>query len=369
MEISFLDLAGQHRALASEIRDALARVLEESTFILGEEVERFEQEFADYCGARHCVAVNSGTSALHLALLGLGVKSGDEVLTAPSSYIATAEAISYTGARPVFADVQPDSLNLNPERVAAAITPETKAIIPVHLFGQPADMASILELADRHGLVVVEDACQAHGAVYRGRRVGTLGAAGCFSFYPSKNLGACGEGGAVVTDDDALCGRMRMLRNHGQSIKDRHEVVGFNYRMEGFQAAILRLKLQHLEEWIEVRWKQAQQYDRLLEGSGVVIPGQVDQVRHVYHLYVIQSHKRDDLRRHLASLGVNTAIHYPYPIHLQPAYRHLGYRPGSFPAAEAAATKILSLPLYPGLTEAQLCYVAEGVRSFSKVVG
>jgi dTDP-4-amino-4,6-dideoxygalactose transaminase len=361
--IPLVDLAAQQRAIKDEIAAAIARVLESSSFVLGDEVAAFETEFAAFCEARYAVAVNSGTSALHLALLAAGVGAGDEVITAPNTFIATCEAISYTGARPVFVDVRPDTYTIDVARLEAAITPRTRAIIPVHLYGQPADLDPIVEIAQQHRLAIVEDACQAHGARYKGRRVGTSGVAGCFSFYPAKNLGAYGDCGALVTNDEAVALMARRLRDHGQSTRYYHDVVGYNYRMDALQAAILRVKLRHLEEWTAARRRHAARYTALLAGPDVVTPVEAPWAEAVYHLYVVRVQEREALREHLTRAGIGTGIHYPVPCHLQRAYASLGYRTGDFPHTEQCAAAILSLPMYPELTEEQIARVASEVAS------
>jgi dTDP-4-amino-4,6-dideoxygalactose transaminase len=356
--VPYFDLTEQYRELKDEILPALDRVCTNGAFILGEEVERFEAEFAAYCGARHCVALNSGTSALHLALLAAGVGQGDEVITSPNTFIATAEAISYTGARPVFADISPLTGNIDPERVEEAITTRTRAIIPVHLYGRPANLSTIVEIADRHGIAVIEDACQAHGARHRDRRVGSFGLAGAFSFYPAKNLGAYGEGGALTTNDDAVADFARTMRNHGQTERYAHAAIGFNYRMDGFQGAVLRIKLRRLDEWIASRRARAQLYTSLLQSAGIDLPHDDPADESVYHLFVVYVDNRDFVRTALEERGVATSIHYPIPVHLQRAYAGLGYRPGHFPQTERACTRALSLPLFPEMTVDQVRYVA-----------
>jgi dTDP-4-amino-4,6-dideoxygalactose transaminase len=336
-------------------------VLESGQYVLGPEVEAFEQEFASYCGARHAVAVNSGTSALHLAFLAAGIGPGAEVVTTPLTFVATAAAIDYAGARPVFVDIDPETLNLDPARAEAAITPRTRAIVPVHLHGRPADMDPILDLARRHRLRVIEDAAQAHGAEYRGRRVGAMGDLGCFSFYPGKNLGACGEGGAIVTDDPEFERTVRLLRDWGAGRKYHHDMKGFNYRMEAIQGAILRVKLRRLEAWTEARRSRAATYDRLLAGSAARAPRPGPEVRHVYHVYAVRVPGRDAVQQALAGRGIQTGIHYPIPVHLQKAHAELGYRPGDFPHAERAAAELLSLPMFAELGDAQVAEVAEAL--------
>ena len=363
--IPILDLKAQYRGIKNELDAAVLRVLENAQFILGPEVAAFEEEFARYCGAAEAVGVNSGTSALHLALLAAGIGAGDEVITSPFTFVATAAAIVYTGARPVFVDIDPASFNIDVQRIERAITPRTRAILPVHLFGQPADMDAIMDIARRRGLLVIEDAAQSHGAEYKGRRVGGIGAMGCFSFYPGKNLGACGEGGAVVTNDAAYARQIRLLRDWGSERKYIHDVKGYNYRMEGMQGAILRVKLRHLEQWTEARRAHAARYGELLANCGVRLPEAMPYARHVYHVYSIRSADRDTLRAALQQREIQTGVHYPVPIHLQPAYADLGYARGAFPMAEQAAAEVLALPIYPEMSDAQLQEVAAAVRAAS----
>jgi dTDP-4-amino-4,6-dideoxygalactose transaminase len=347
--IPFVDLRAQYREIQEEVTEAVARVLENASYVLGSEVESFESEFADYCGAAQGIAVNSGTSALHLALLAAGVGPGDEVITVPFTFIATAAAIRYVGATPVFVDIDPVSYTLDPAQLEAAITARTTALIPVHLYGHPADMDPILEIARRRDLAVIEDAAQAHGSEYKGRPTGGLGDFGCFSFYPTKNLGACGEGGILVTSDPERAGHVRMLRDWGQTRKHRHEHLGFNYRMDGIQGAILRIKLRRLERWTEMRRAHAARYDKELADSGVGTPVEMPWARHVYHAYTVRSPHRDVLREALADRAIQSAIHYPVPVHLQPLFADLGCGPGAFPNAEAAAHEVLCLPIFPEL--------------------
>jgi dTDP-4-amino-4,6-dideoxygalactose transaminase len=361
MKVPFVDLGAQHRQLEVELHAAVERVFARCSFILGPEVEGFEAKFAAYLGVMNCVAVNSGTAALHLALQALGIGPGDEVITVPNTFIATAEAISAVGAKPVFVDVDPVSYTMDPARAERAITAKTRALLPVHLYGQPADMDALLEIAHGRNLAVLEDACQAHGAEYKGKKAGTLGAAGCFSFYPSKNLGGCGEGGAVVTNHPEVAERVRLLRNHGSVSKYEHRFPGYNFRMEGLQGAFLAVKLQHLDEWNEQRRKLARHYRQLLAGSRVVTPTEMPFGKHVYHLYVIQAENREALRQQLAEKGIETGLHYPLPLHLQEAYRSLGYRPGDFPVCEGLAQRCLSLPMYPDLSFEAAEHVASAV--------
>jgi len=347
-----LDLAAQHAAIREEIHAAVARVLDSGHYILGPEVAAFEQEFAAWTGTRHAVGVSTGTAALHLALRAAGVGPGDEVITSPFTFVASAAAILYAGARPIFADINPRTYNIDVSLIRAAITQRTRALMPVHLYGQPADMEAIMALATERKLVVVEDAAQAHGALAGSRHAGSFGAFGCFSFYPTKNLGACGEGGIVVTGDDAHARTLRMLRDWGQEEKGRHDIRGFNDRLQAIQGAVLRVKLRHLDSWNAQRRRHAEAYSHRLERMGVVPPVEARGMRHAWHCYTIRVPKRDAVRRALADEGIQTGVHYPRPVHLQPAYRDLGYPPGSFPEAERAAKEVLSLPLHPALTDA-----------------
>jgi len=361
IKVPSLDLKTQYRSIKPEIDAALANVLDSGQFVLGPEVAGFEQEFATYCGASECIALNSGTSALHLALLAAGVRPGDEVITVPFTFVASVAAVLYAGARPVLVDIDPRSFTMDPAVVESAITPRTKAILPVHLYGQPADLDPITEIARRHSLVVIEDAAQAHGAKYKGRPVGSIGDIGCFSFYPGKNLGAYGEGGAVTTSNSDFARTIRMLRDWGQDRKYHHALHGFNYRMEAFQGAILRVKLRHLESWIQARRAIADKYNQLLEGSAVDRPAEMTWARHVYHLYTLRSKRRDLLQDSLRKKDIQTGIHYAMPAHLQPAYANLGYGRGSLPQSEKAADEVLSLPLYPEISDDQIEMVAKAV--------
>lgn len=363
--IPFVDLKAQMRSMRAEIDAAIAGVLDSCQFTLGPEVEAFEQEFAAYCQRPFGVAVNTGTSALHLALLAAGVGPGDEVITVPFTFVATASAIDYTAARPVFVDIDPATLTMDPCALEAAITPRTRAILPVHLYGLMADMQAIGEIARRHGLVVVEDAAQAHGAELQGRRAGSFGHLACFSFYPGKNLGACGEGGMVVTGDADLARRVRLLRDWGAPQKYHHEIKGYNFRMEAIQGAVLRAKLRHLPAWTEARARVAARYDELLAGTYVRAQATPMGYRHVHHVYAVRSAEREAWQHAMARQGVSTNIHYPKPIHLLPAFRELKGRRGQFPHAEAAAQTVLSLPMYPELTDAQVQRVGEAVRALA----
>ena len=365
MRIPFVDLKQQYHEIKAELQQAIEGVLEGGRFVGGEEVECFEEEFARYCGVRFAVGVGSGTEALHLALLACGVGKGHEVITVPNTFIATAEAITLAGATPVFVDIDPKTYTIDTAQIEGAITERTKAIIPVHLYGQPAHMESILAIAERTKLLVIEDAAQAHGAVYEGKKVGGLGMAACFSFYPTKNLGAYGDGGAVVTDDEEIAQRVMMLRDHGSRRKYRHEIEGMNSRLDTVQAAILRVKLCHVDQWNQQRRERASLYDALLkDAQGVVCPAVRAGSYHVYHLYVIRTTERDRLREHLESKGILTGIHYPVPLHLQPAYGYLGIGEGTYPVTERAATEILSLPMCPELGQREVEAVAQEIKGF-----
>lgn len=361
--IPFVDLKAQYASIKDDVNAAILRVLESCHFTLGPEVAAFEEDFARYCDVRFGVAVNSGTSALHLALLAAGVGPGDEVITVPFTFMATVSAIQYAGATPVFVDIDPATYTMDVSRLEAAITAKTKAIIPVHLYGQPVDMDSLLDIARARGLTVIEDAAQAHGAEYKGRRVGSMGHMACFSFYPGKNLGAYGEGGLVATNDASLTRTLRMLRDWGAEKKYEHVLKGYNYRMEAIQGAVLRVKLPLLEQWTEARRAVAGQYDRAFKGSGVQTPVTMPNVRHVYHIYAIRTAQRARWQEQLQAKGVSSGIHYPTPIHLLPAFSDLGYGAGSFPHSERAASEVLSLPMYPELSPQQVEEVVAAVLS------
>ncbi len=365
IRVPFVDLQAQYRSIQSEIDTAISTVLHETDFILGEEVDRFEEAFAEACQVQHAVGLDSGTSALELALRAFDIGPGDEVITAAHTFIATALAISYTGAKPVLVDVDPQTYTMDPARLEEAITDKTKAVIPVHLYGQPADMDPILEIAHRRNLSVLEDACQAHGATFKGRRVGSLGDAAAFSFYPAKNLGAYGDGGAVVTNDERVAASLRMLRNYGQSKKYVHVSRGYNRRLDTLQAGVLLTKLPYLDEWNAARRKHARAYQRLLADADVTTPMIAEYANPVWHLYVIRSADRNGLQKHLTERGIATGIHYPIPIHFQQAYRDLGYEQGAFPVAEQAADQVLSLPMYAELSSDQVEYVAEAIKEFT----
>jgi len=359
--IPFLDLAAQYRELKSEMDAAVARVFSSSQFILGKETAAFEEEFAAYCDVGYAIGVNSGTSALHLALLAAGIGPGDEVITVPFTFFATVAAIGYVGATTVFVDIDPETFNIDVRKIEAAITARTRAILLVHLYGQPAQMDAILEIARRHKLIVIEDAAQAHGAEYKGRRVGSLGDLACFSFYPTKNLGAAGEGGLVTTSNPEYARTLSLLRNWGEEHRYYAVLRGYNYRMPALQAAILRAKLPHLDRWTKIRCELAAEYDRLLQDAGILRPVSLPDVRHVYCLYTIRDQEREALQRELELAGIATAVHYPHPIHLMPAYSDARYKAGDFPVAEDCARTVLSLPLHAHMTREQVERVAEQV--------
>src|SRR5215467_16373711 len=356
--IPYLDLRAQYRPLRSEVLSALEEVCESTSFAQGRAASEFEAKFAAYCGVDHCVSLNSGTSALHLALRCLDIGPGDEVVTVSMSFIATAWAITYVGATPVFVDIDPVRRTLNPDNLEAAITPRTIAIIPVHLYGMPAEMDRIMQIAERHGLPVIEDAAQAHGAKYRNKRIGQFAQIACFSFYPGKNLGAYGEGGALITSDASIAQRARSLRDHAQSQKYLHDEIGYNYRMDSFQGAVLAIKLKHLDEWNKARIDCARQYSELLKASSYKLPAQMSDSECVWHCYVVETPERDRVRSALHDVGIQSAVHYPVPIHLQKAYAHLGYQPGDLPVTEALSEHCLSLPLYPELSKDKMFTVA-----------
>lgn len=364
MKVPFLDLKAQYESIRDEIAEALQQVLDNTAFTGGRFVESFEKDFAMFCGCDHAVGVGSGTAALWTALVGLGIGYGDEVITVPNTFIATAEAISFCGATPVFVDVDERTYTMAPDLLEAAITPRTKAVIPVHLFGQMADMDHIMRVARARELFVIEDACQAHGAEYKARRAGCIGDAGCFSFYPGKNLGAYGEAGAVVTDNSELAEKIRAFRDHGQMSKNCHSIIGWNGRMDGFQGAVLSVKLKHLPAWNEARRENARIYCDLLESTDVIRPVEADYAKHVYHVYAIRAHNRDELIRALARKNISCGIHYPQPIHLQAAYAQLGHGRNSFPVSERCAEELVSLPMFPELGEEQIGYVAHEINHF-----
>lgn len=370
-KVPFLNLEAQHAFLQDEIKAAIEPIFKSAGFILGPDVQKFETAFADYCEARHCVTLSSGTAALQLALMALGVGPGDEVITVPNSFIATAEAISFVGAMPRFVDVDPISFTMDPAQLEGAIGPRTKVLIPVHLYGQPADMSPIQEIAKRRGVKIIEDACQAHGALYEGRRVGTFGDIGCFSFYPGKNLGAAGDGGAIVSNEQNLAATIKKLRDHGSIKKYEHEIIGHNFRLDTLQAAVLNVKLKYLDQWNASRRAAAAYYSQqLCSVSGLEIPAEQSGRESVYHLYVVRVKDRSRVQKDLLEAQIQTGIHYPKPIHLQAAYSFLKLAPGTFPISEQLAAEALSLPIYPELTLSQQDYVVEklaaAVRSFAK---
>lgn len=365
MKVPFLDLKAQYESIKDDIAGAIEQVIEKTAFAGGPFVAQFEKEFAAYCQCNYATGVGSGTAALWTALLGLGIGKGDEVITVPNTFIATAEAISFCGAQPVFVDVDEKTYTMKPDLLEASITPRTKAIIPVHLYGQTADMDQIMEIAKAHKLYVIEDACQAHGAKYKGKPAGSIGDAGCFSFYPGKNLGAYGEAGILVTNNEELEGRFLMFRDHGQSKKYYHKIIGWNTRMDGLQAAILSVKLKRLEEWNEARRNNALLYNKLLsEIEGIVLPEERDYAKHVYHIYAVRVQNRDAIKDALAKKGIFCGIHYPIPVHLQDAYQTLNLPKGSFPAAEKHAEELLSLPMYPELKSEQIEFVVSEISQY-----
>jgi dTDP-4-amino-4,6-dideoxygalactose transaminase len=363
--IPLVDLKAQYQSIKEEIDRAITDVLESCQFVLGDKVEAFESDFAGFCQRRYAVGVNSGTSALHLALLAAGIKPGDEVITVSYTFVASVAAILYTGARPVLVDIDPKVCTMDPALVEKAITPRTKAIMPVHLYGTCADMDPILEIARRHNLIVIEDAAQAHGAEYKGQRAGSMGQLACFSFYPGKNLGAYGEGGAVVTNDSEYVKVIKQLRDHGQSRKYHHDTVGYNYRMEGLQGAVLGVKLSHLDEWNRARRGHAAGYRRSLADSGLRLLDEVPNNRSVYHIFPVFTPQRDSLVEHLKERGIATGIHYPIPVHLQSGYRDLGYKAGDLPHTEQASNEVLSLPMYPELSNEAVSEISDAICQFS----
>jgi dTDP-4-amino-4,6-dideoxygalactose transaminase len=364
--IPIVDLKAQYASIKDEISVAIQGVLDSCQFTLGNEVFALEKEFATYCGAKDAIGVNSGTSALHLALLAAGIGPGDEVITVPFTFVATAAAIHYAGATPVYVDIDPSTFTMDPEKLEAAISARTRAVIPVHLYGQPADMDPIVEIARKHGLIVIEDAAQAHGAEYDGRRVGSLGEMACFSFYPGKNLGAYGEAGMVTTDNPSHAKKLRMLRDWGSEQKYHHTLKGYNFRMEGIQGAVLRVKMRHIEAWTEARRVAARRYDEAFAGTGIETPRPFTKGRHVYHVYAIRSPARANWQHELTAKGVQTGIHYPFPVHLQPAYADARWRRGDFPHSEKAAEEVLSLPMYPELQATQQDEVVAAVLDVAR---
>jgi dTDP-4-amino-4,6-dideoxygalactose transaminase len=365
INVPFLDLSEQHRRIAPEVKAAIDGVISRSQFILGPAVEQFEKAFAEYNGVGHSVGLNNGTTALQMALLACDIGPGDEVITTPHTWISTTWAISYVGAKPVYVDIDPQTYTMNPELVQKAITPRTKAILPVHLYGQACDLPRLSQIAEQYGLVLIEDAAQAHGAMHQGRRVGSVGRVGCFSFYPGKNLGAFGEAGGIVTNDAAVAARIRRLRDHAQDGRHNHVEIGYNARMEGVQGAVLGVKLNYLDEWTAARRRHAALFNELLaDVPGIKLPAARSPEAHVWHLYVVllEGIDRQKLMQQLSERGIATAIHYPTPVPYQPAYAHLGYRRGGFPVAEDVTSRCLSLPMFPDLTEEQIFYVADSIK-------
>jgi len=370
MKVPFIDLKLQYDSIKGEINEGINQVIDESAFAGGKFVSKFEEEFAAFCHCKYAIGVGSGTEALWLALVGLGIKQGDEVITVPNTFIATAEAISFCGAKPVFVDIDAETYTINTKQIEAAITSKTKAIVPVHLYGQMADMDPIMEIARRNNLFVIEDACQAHGALYKGRPAGSIGDAGCFSFYPGKNLGAFGEAGAVVTNNPDLEKTIKLFRDHGQPKKYYHDVIGWNARMDGLQGSVLSVKLRNLDSWNEQRRENARLYDILLSHiPGIVLPKEAAYAKHVYHIYPIRVKERDAFIKALSDKDIHCGIHYPVPIHFTEAYQPLGLGKGSFPVAEQAAGELVSLPMYPGLTEIQIIRVTNVVNETARLFG
>lgn len=362
--VKFLDLQAQYRSIKDEVDEAVLRVLDSAQYVLGPEVEAFEREFASAHGAAEAIALNTGTSALHLALLAAGVGPGDEVIVPAMTFTATAAAVAYTGATPVFVDVDPETFTMDPAKVEAKITERTKAIMPVHLYGQAADMESLGRIARKHDLVLIEDAAQAHLAEFEGRKVGGIGQVAGFSFYPGKNLGAYGEGGLAMTNDVEFARKMRLLRDWGQEQKYHHSMLAYNYRMDGIQGAILRVKLRHLENWTEARRRLAERYHERLGNLGLEVAREAEGRRHVYHIFSIFHPDRDALQDHLGSAGIQTGKHYPVPVHLQEAYGALGHKAGDFPVAEKVAVEQLSLPLHPEMNEGDVDFVSDSIRDW-----
>jgi dTDP-4-amino-4,6-dideoxygalactose transaminase len=362
--VPYFDLPAQLRTVRDEIDAVISLTTDRCSFCLGPDVAQFEKDFARYCGVAHCVGMNSGTSALHIAMKLLGIGPGDEVLTTPFTFVATSWAISYVGARPVYVDIEDGTFNLDPQLLERAITPRTKAVLPVHLYGLPFDIDPVLEICRKHKLALVEDAAQAHGAKYKGKTVGGFGQISCFSFYPGKNLGACGEGGALLTDHAEFASRARSLREHGSHMRYYHDEVGFNYRMEGIQAAVLGVKLKHLPAWTQKRRTIAHTYHDLLADTPLRLPREPAYAQSAWHLYVVRHPRRDELKKHLEANGIGCALHYPVPLHLQKCYASLGYKAGDLPVVEKAARECLSLPMYPELTDKQVQHVADVIKDF-----
>ncbi len=363
--IPLVDLVQQSRQIKEDVLRRMADVIDSARYILGQEVREFEEQFAGYCGTDHCIGLGNGTDALHMALRALGIGEGDEVITAGNSFAATAFAIAYSGARPVLVDIDPADFNIDPDLIEHAITDRSRAIIPVHLYGQPAQMAAIREIADRHGLRIIEDAAQAHGAEIGGQRCGSFGDIGCFSFYPGKNLGAFGDGGAVVTNDPEVADKIRLLRNYGQKVKNRHDLLGYNCRLDTLQACVLLSKMQHIECWTEKRRQVAAWYREELADTQLLLPEERDGVRHVYHLYVVRHRRRDQVLASLAEQGIHCGIHYPHPLSLAAPMRDSATVPYGLPLCSEVANEILSLPMFPEMTRQQVATVANAVRAFA----
>jgi len=361
-QISLVNLKAQYCLIKKEIDEAIGRVLNNCNFIMGEEVEKFEEEFANFCNAKYAIGVSSGTDALFLALKAINIQKGDEVITVPNTFIATTEAITMVGGKIKFVDINRDTYNIDVTKIEAAITKRTKAIIPVHLFGQPADMDPILEIAKKYNLKVIEDAAQAHGAEYKGKKVGSLGDLACFSFYPGKNLGAYGDAGAVVTNDPEIAQKIAMLRNHGRIKKYEHDFEGYNSRLDAIQAAVLRVKLKYINSWNKARRKHADLYKELLQNDNVILPIEDKNSKHVYHIFAIRVKNRDRLLNKLKNAGIGVGIHYPIPLHLQPAYRYLGYKAGDFPETERCSSELLSLPMFPELSEKEIKLIVNMIK-------
>jgi len=365
MKVPLIDLKRQYYRIKDEVDKKIGEVLESGRFILGNNVEAFEDEFARYCGVKYAVGVASGTDALTLSLKALGLSDGDEVITVPNTFIATVDAISYSRATPIFVDIEPETYTMKVSDIKQKITKRTKAILPVHLYGHPVDMDPLLEIAEQNNLYVVEDACQAHGAKYKSKKVGSLGDCACFSFYPSKNLGACGDGGIVVTNEEEIAERIRILRDYGQKRKYEHVIIGYNSRLDEVQAAVLRVKLRYLDKWIEERRRNARKYNELLsEIHNITLPMEKSYAKHAYHLYVIRTRYRDEMQKWLSSNGISTLIHYPIPVHFQKAYSHLGIGKNSFPMTEECSGDVLSLPMFPELTEDEIRFVSQSIKEF-----
>jgi len=364
LNVPFVDLNRQYDSIKKEVDSKISAVLESGHFILGKDVENFEGNFASFIGVKNCVGLDNGTSALELSLRALGIGEGDEVITVANTFIATASSIAFTGARPVLVDIDKEIYNIDVTKIEEAITPKTKAIMPVHLYGQPADMDEITKIAKKHDLFVIEDACQSHGAEYRGRKTGSLGNVAAFSFYPAKNLGCFGDGGAIVTDDDRIAEKIRMLRDYGQKEKYQHMFIAYNRRLDTIQAAVLGVKLKYLEKWNQRRREVARLYNEGLKNIDVVTPVERDYNKHVYHLYVIRTKERDRLKEFLQAKGISTGIHYLIPIHLQPAFKHLGYEKGDFPVTEGYSKEILSLPIFPELKKEEVEYISDCIAEF-----